>query len=247
MPVAGGGSVWLGDTARMRMPLTALTVLAPLAILAEIYRFVCERRGLLLVEAHWQPLAGDVGLVKPLLPMFVLVVGCLGVQFVRRLPWRLPGGVVLVHILCWSAIWALVRYALSITHLQLTNGLQVADGSFSKIELLAQLGLVFSGALQEELVFRGVLLGGLLWCVRLCARQQAWLIWLVALPLSALAFALYHTELIHAAGDPLTLPVVTVHGIGGLLYGLVFLRQGLAVAVLAHFGYNVLVMVAAVG
>lgn len=237
--------VEFSDYERMRWPLTALTILTPLALFAEIWRFIAERQAELLAEPHLRELTMHLGMdshLAPLAPAVLLIVGCLIAHLARRLPWALPDLLLTGQIILWAAIWAVVRYALSFTSVTISGVHHIADGDVGRIEFLAQLGLAMSGAVQEEVIFRAGLLGGLAWIATALAKGRAWPAWCIALPVSAVIFALVHTSVINPGAPDPSMPVITVHLIGGLLYGLIFLRQGLTVVTLAHLGYNLMVM-----
>ena len=55
------------------------------------------------------------------------------------------------------------------------------------------------------------------------------------------AFALAHSDIInHAPGSPAPeWDLLVQHGVAGALYGIIFIRQGLGVAIWAHCFYNV--------
>lgn len=227
-------------TAAMRQPLTVLIVLAPLALLAELYRFLSEQKATLLAEEQWGRLGAVVGIDAPLVPIVLLAVGCIGAHLIRRAPWELPTAVTVLMILGWGVLWAAVRYVLAFTA-DRVDGVtaSLSTDPVGALTPLGQAGLAVSGAVQEEMVFRALLLGSLCLAVRACGLGRNWC-YLTALPISAALFSLAHTEVInhYRAAEPLTLASFMRRFLAGLLYGYVFLRQGLATATLAHAGYN---------
>ncbi|MDA3959675.1 MAG: CPBP family intramembrane metalloprotease [Planctomycetota bacterium] len=231
-------------TAAMRQPLTVLIVLAPLGLLAELYRFMSERKATLLAEEQWGQLGAIVGIDAPMVPIILLALGCLGLHLIKRTPWELPTARTVLMIVGWGVLWAVVRYAMAFTADTVHGGSAnlTADPTES-MTAIGQCGIAMSGALQEEMVFRGVLLGALCLVVRAFGLTRTWC-YLVALPVSAALFSLAHTEVInhYAAAEPLTWSSFMRRFIAGLLYGYVFLRQGLATSTLAHAGYNAAVV-----
>lgn len=227
-----------------RRPLTVLVVLLPLAILAETYRLVAGRSATLLFDEQWTLIGNTIGLTMPtLVPAVVLTVACLALHVFRRHPWLWPSGSEVLRMLGWGVVWAVVSYCLHFTTWQLTDPMPVGAGPGGSHYQLADLGLAFSGALQEEMVFRGLLLGTLMLVLRgLGFPTLTW--YALALPISAVLFSLAHTEVVnHTAGaEPFNYAVFVQRGVAGALYGLVFIRQGLAVATLAHGLYNIAVL-----
>lgn len=223
----------------LRRPLPVLCILLPLGLLAELYRFLGETQARLLAEEHWARLGGEIGVAPPLVPVLILLTGAMVVQLARRHPWRLPGPVDLLLILGWGCLWAAVRFALGFTVNEIGQLSGPDPSALAQMRAIAQVGLAFSAALQEELIFRAGVLGILILALRGLGLGRAWH-FTVALPASALIFALAHTTVInhHPGALPLTGTLLAQFTIGGLVYGYVFLRQGLAVAVLAHALYN---------
>lgn len=233
-----------GPTAAMRRPLTVLVILAPLGLLAELYRFLSEQKATLLTEQQWHDLGSTIGVSAPIVPVLVLAAGCLLVQLVRRYTWELPAASTVLLCVLWAALWAAVRYTVAFTADSLHGGSAALSGDeTARLTALGQVGLSISGALQEELVFRGGLLG-LLCLIGRTLHGGRWLDYAVMLPLSAVLFSLAHTGIVnhHEAAETFSWHGFMQRAIAGLLYGYVFLRQGLATATLAHAGYNVAVL-----
>lgn len=224
------------DNAALRTPLTVLTVLVPLGVAGELLRW--HDRGLdradLLADPVFARLGGLIGLHWPVLPLVALIAGALAVQMVRRLPWTPPTRAVLGRVLLWTAIWAAVRVLMGVTYHQL-----VPD------QLAGAAGLGICGALHEELIFRCLLLGGLVLLGTSLGLPTAG-VCTVALAVSAMLFSLAHTTVInHFPGaETFRWPVFSERCAAGLLYGIVFLRQGLAVSTLAHATYNLVLVLA---
>ena len=232
----------LGDNDSFRHPLTALTIIAPLGLLAEIYRFLSERKGKLLAEDQWRELGGIFGIEGSILPVLMLIVGCLSVQIINRHKWVLPGVTVIGLVLCWGMLWSAVRYMLSFTSIKLMQVHHIAEGDLDKIEALAQIGLATSGAIQEELIFRAGILGFFCLLAAPFEDHRRLISGFICIPLSAAIFALAHTSIInHQTTQLFSWEAFVVHAVGGLLYGLIYLRQGLATCTMAHVFYNIII------
>jgi membrane protease YdiL (CAAX protease family) len=102
-------------------------------------------------------------------------------------------------------------------------------------------GVVMSigAGVYEELVFRVVLLGGLMWLFR---KQPRVLQVTIALLASSLVFSAAHLEGFGGL-EPWTRYSFTYRLVLGLFLGLIYLTRGLAVAVYTHTFYDLLVLV----
>lgn len=233
---AGGGELDVGE--RLRLPLTALVILLPLGLLGEFARWVDapapgQPQPELLADPILSSLGGLVGLDRPWMALVVLVGWCLLVQVFGRKPWKGPSLGIVGIAVGWGLVWAVARCAIAFASQRLTS-----DGATASDGVVATGGLLASGALQEELLFRGLVLGGLLW-VTLVMEVPAWLRWVGCIALSAAFFSLAHTEIVnhHSGAEAFRWAAFGERSAAGLLYGYVFLRQGLAVSTLAHLGY----------
>ncbi|HYE04044.1 MAG TPA: CPBP family intramembrane glutamic endopeptidase [Planctomycetota bacterium] len=221
----------------LRAPLTVLVVLAPLALLGELYRFVGRPAGddgsQLLADPVLEEAGAFIGMMPPLMPLVLLTVGCVVAHLCLRRQWRFPGGRLLLLALGWAGIWGAARVALGLAA-QGVNLRMHADA------IVEQVGLGLSGALHEELLFRGVILGGMLLIGRLYGAS--WTVaGIFAVPLSAAFFSLAHSDIVnHFPGaEPFAWSPFIERGLAGCLYGFVFMRHGLAVCTLAHAAYNI--------
>jgi len=236
---AGGGGDALDANTRLRLPLTVFAVLLPLGLLGELARwFDRPAPGQLAPELLADPLlsslGGMIGLDRPWVALAVLLLWCLLVQILGRRPWRGPTPGLLALALAYGALWAVARCAIAFASHRLAGDGGAVDG------VIASAGLLASGALQEELLFRGIVLGGLLWLTSVM-EMTPWLRYVACLLLSAAFFSLAHTGIVnhHAGAEAFRWLAFSERSLAGLLYGYVFIRQGLAVSTLAHLGYLV--------
>lgn len=216
----------------LQHPLTSLAILAPLCLIGEILRLTAGSSPSsreLLADPLVVELGRLAGLHLPFVTLAALLVWWLVVQVGGKYPWRLPPVKTFALVIGWSLIWVICRVAVAFasTHV-------IPD------TMAGTAGLLISGAIQEELLFRALVLGlGL--CVIRCYDWPAGLaIWLM-LPLSAIFFSLAHTTVVnhHVGAELFAWKPFIERAIAGAIYGYAFLRQGLAVAVLAHLGYLV--------
>jgi len=219
------------DFAAMRHPLTVLAVLLPLGMLGELCRWLGSTSGQADAPLLSDPLLGHlgvlVGLGRPWMAPFVLTLWCAIVLLFGRLGWKRPTVRALVMILVWGCLWAVARCTIGLASHHLTPD-----------QIASHTGLLISGALQEELLFRGIVLGLLVLILR--GMGASFLVSAcVCLPMSAVFFSLAHTDLVnhHLGAELFTWPAFIERALAGLLYGYAFLRHGLATSTLAHLGY----------
>ena len=167
-------------TAAMRRPLTTFATLVPLGLLAEIYRWLSEAKATPLAEQHWAQLGAAYGVHGGLPLVLALGLACLGLHLARRDPWHLPDAWLSAQILLWAVLWTAVRTAVAITGESLL-GRSLPLLGMAQLDALAQLGYCFAGALQEETLYRGLLLGLGSWLLDRCGRAGPWLRWLLLL------------------------------------------------------------------
>ncbi len=238
-PAGGGAGDGLDANARLRLPLTVLAILLPLGLLGELARWVDrpadgQVRPELLADPLLSILGGLVGLDRPWVALAVLIAWCLIVQVGGRRPWKGPTPGVLGLAVGWGLIWAVTRCAIAFASHRLSASGAIGDG------VIATGGLLASGALQEELLFRGLVLGGLLW-LTLVLEVAPWLRWVGCIAISAAFFSLAHTDVVnhYSGAEAFAWLTFGERALAGVLYGYVFVRQGLAVSTLAHLGYLV--------
>lgn len=102
------------------------------------------------------------------------------------------------------------------------------------------IGYALGAGVYEELLFRAILLSGLLYLAGLIKNRT--LIWkILAVLVSALLFSGAHY--IGAAGDSFTWVSFLTRTLGGLLLGFVFMLRGLGAAVYTHAIYDIYTIV----
>lgn len=217
--------------AALRHPLAVLVVLLPLSLLGELLRWLSRVPEQPEASLLGDPLLGQlgtlIGLGRPWMAPLVLTVWCVVVLVIGRLGWQRPALRTVLLILMWGGLWAVARCSIGL-----------ASHHLLPDQLLAQAGLLLSGAIQEELLFRGIILGLLILIGRgMGASLLASAV--VCVPLSAVFFSLAHTDLVnhHLGAEMFSWSAFVERGLAGLLYGYVFLRHGLAASTLAHLGY----------
>ena len=132
-------------------------------------------------------------------------------------------------MLAESALYALVLLLLMAVSMNVTAALQLM---LSPVDVGYSLG----AGVYEELLFRGLLLQGLLaGAVRLPGKTALWKA--AAVLLSALLFSGAHY--LGAAGDTFTFLSFTSRTLGGILLGSVYMLRGIGPAVYTHAVYDI--------
>jgi len=218
----------------MRHPLTVLVCLLPLSIFGELYRWIILRQHELLADEVWTEAGKTIRLFAPVIPSLLLAVGCIPWLILSKQEWVLPKLTLITRILAWSALWCLVRTVVSFTNEGLTT---------DSIKILGTIGLCISGAVQEEIIFRAAAIGFFAWILSLLGMPMRWGLWLLVIP-AAVLFSLAHTHVMNSgiSPDSWDTALLVEHIIAGLIYGYIFVRQGLVVSTLTHFFFNMLVV-----
>ena len=230
-----------------RAPRYAVTLAAPLLVLYEVLAALTAGTGAgavrngadVMLKGAFDALAGSRG---PLL-FAVLIIGGGAV-----LAWRdirkhgLPSPTRLALMLCEAAVLAL---ATGIVVGTLTQGL------LSKLHLLSsgpggfgpamQLALSLGAGLYEELLFRVVLVGALLFAGEVLLGWSRRSAMVVALLASALVFSAFHY--VGPYGDALTIGSFTFRALAGLWFSGLYVTRGFGITAWAHALYDVAVTV----
>ena len=162
-----------------------------------------------------------------------------------KLAWAGASAIILVEGFCWALLLgpglAQVTQWLPLEPSPLwlqAAATEVAPSAWNYLALAAGAGV------YEELLFRGVALGGGAMLLQFLFQKVAGdvtanrLSFLLALLLSSAAFALAHGLYGHA--EAFEADVLGFRMLAGLAFGLLFTTRGLAVAVYAHFAYDAL-------
>lgn len=234
VPSPAGANAPTGDAfVAMRHPLAVLAILLPIGLLGELLRWIARDPGQPDPRLLSDPLLGQlgvlVGLGRPWMAPLVLIAWCAVVLVIGRAGWQRPTLRTLLLIGLWGGLWAVARCTIGLACHHLLPD-----------RLMTEAGLLLSGALQEELLFRGLILG-LLVVIGRGMGASFLASAAVCLPLSAVFFSLAHTDIVnhHPGAEFFAWPAFIERGLAGLMYGYVFLRHGLAASTLAHLGYLV--------
>lgn len=237
-----------------RTPLHALLFLLPMVLIYEVGILWVHRGEVILVrnavDVMLRRVMGFLGRPGVAASAVVLVAALLIWQVISRRPWRVRPGV-LLGMLVESAVLAggLYLYALvyggRLLEIAARRGwptlLGGADGTaLANLSTTAQVVLSFGNGIYEELVFRLLLVAGLMMlfhkAMGLDRAPAAW--WAVGV--SALAFAVAHY--VGPMGDDFRWFTFIFRFTAGLFFSVVLAFRGFGVAAGSHALYDVAVV-----
>jgi membrane protease YdiL (CAAX protease family) len=229
-------------------PLHILLFLAPILLLYELgaMLYLTGSDGQPRTIAAWGMLARvfeEFGVVGLHLPAFLLVAVLLIWHVLQRDPWtiRLPvlGGMAMES--CVLTI-PLTILAVVLAGDATTAAAQVvpSDGLHS-LPRPARMTIAAGAGLYEELLFRMIVIAAAHAVLVDVVRLPNWLGGLLAVVISAGAFALYHR--VPLAGDPGAARVLVFYFGAGLYFGTVYLLRGFGIVVAVHMLYDILALV----
>lgn len=144
-------------------------------------------------------------------------------------------GLMLLESIVYASIFG--SFIANLTGLLLQNPLAaVQGGTFEQLSFGTQLVVSLGAGLYEELLFRVLLVSGLLMLGKWIGLKNAPNIAL-AVVLSALIFSGFHY--IGPYGDPLTLPSFTFRAIAGLVLSGLYVARGFGIVAWTHALYDV--------
>ncbi len=114
-------------------------------------------------------------------------------------------------------------------------------GGVASIGESSRLVISLGAGIYEELVFRVLLVGLLLWLLRIVLGMGKGGSAVVAVVLSALIFSAFHY--IGPYGDRLTLASFTFRAIAGLMFSALYVTRGLGITAWTHAMYDVMLTV----
>jgi hypothetical protein len=219
---------------------------APLPVQTRSFLLVCALAGGLAVPVH-----------AVASPVSATIAGLLGLLGLRVWRWsglpdsiraEAPGGFArFVQPALWLGLGLMVGLVLlAVIRLVIEPGLPAAGARIAAagaLPLWRRAAIIYVAAVGEEILFRLLLLSFIAGVgVRLLrpadGAANPGIVWGATL-LSALAFAAVHLPAWSAAGTltaGLALMVLTLNGLGGLVFGYLFVKRGIVAAMWAHAG-----------
>jgi hypothetical protein len=136
----------------------------------------------------------------------------------------------------YAAVFGQVTAVLTATLLRGAPLAMMTQEPLGALPLGTQLVVSLGAGIYEELLFRVLLVSGLLWVFKRM-KWRTWVAVTAAVVLSALIFSGFHY--IGPYGDPLTAPTFTFRAIAGLLLSGLYVARGFGVAAWTHALYDV--------
>lgn len=238
--------------AESRAPRYSLLFALPLLLLYEALAYSLSgdaiagvRNGAdVLLKSLFVGLGGRAGLT-----VFALALFGVGVFLVGR-DWRRQGAPrrsVFLGMVMESVVYALGLglVAGTLTSWLLPGGIPMmmtsAQGGVAALDLPTQLTISLGAGIYEELLFRVLLVSGLVALARRTFGWQAGVSGLFAAVVGALIFSAFHY--IGTYGDPWELGSFTFRAIAGLLFSGLYLTRGLGITAWTHALYDVFLAV----
>ena len=120
------------------------------------------------------------------------------------------------------------------------DAVNVAASQLETVNVFTQIVLAVGAGVYEEVVFRLLLLGGMMFLLMRALLMRRWSAWVIATVISSLLFALAHH--VGPFGEPLRWGAFVYRSLAGLTFGLIYTLRGLAVTVYTHTFYDLYVL-----
>ncbi len=189
-----------------------------------------------LLKSMFVALGGRDGLVV----FGLLLVGggtLLVVRDLRRSGERLSARVFGGMLLESGAYATLLGFVVGwLTTLLLEGPRHLAIGGPAALDLHTQLVVSLGAGIYEELLFRVVLVGALMWGSRRLLRAGTGLAATIAVIISALVFSSFHY--VGALGDTFTVASFTFRAIAGVAFSVLYVTRGFGITAWTHALYD---------
>ncbi|KAA3659220.1 MAG: CPBP family intramembrane metalloprotease [Calditrichaeota bacterium] len=175
-----------------------------------------------------------IGLREPVILLGVYLLATLIiVLYARKRDYTFPGLSAYFLVVFESIIYAAL---LGTVTASITNQiLSLQTGGLAEFEaMLPQILMSLSAGIWEEILFRLIMLGLLLYFFNQLMRSKRWLQIAIATFVSSVIFSVFH----YASFEYFTWSSFTFRFVAGCILGLLFVHRGLAVAVYTHSFYD---------
>lgn len=220
-----------------RRPLVSLAFIAPLLLCYEIGVLVLRvQNGADAWMRKWLDLLGfSQHFLLPLLTVAIL----LGWHHVSRRRWAVRGGVI-AGMAAECCLLALLLWFVFKTQSMVWNwAVAPVENNLGR---RAALCVGFLGAgIYEELLFRVILLSGMMWTMQSLAAQPALRAALAIAATSTLFAAAHHISMAGVVGEPFAWGSFAFRVLAGAFFSVVFLYRGFGIVAGTHAAYNILV------
>ncbi len=153
----------------------------------------------------------------------------------ERLRWRVFGAM-LLESGAYAAVFGLVVSWLTALLLEGPRALAIQAGARASLGLDTQLVVSLGAGIYEELLFRVILVGALLWASRRLLKAGRVVSATLAVVISALIFSAFHY--VGALGDTFTVASFTFRAIAGVLFSVLYVTRGFGVTAWTHAMYD---------
>ncbi len=145
---------------------------------------------------------------------------------------------VFLWMLAESALYAAVFGAVvgGLTALVLEGPRALSAGGVAALDLDTQLVVSLGAGIYEELLFRVILVGGLMWLARRILPVGRTGAAIVAVAISALVFSAFHY--VGALGDTFSLASFTFRAIAGVVFSALYVTRGFGITAWTHALYD---------
>ncbi len=246
-PASSGSSYW----ALSRAPRYSLTFALPLLVAYEALAALLGGAGgggLRNGADVWlkTPFVALLGPHGPLAfgVLIVAIALALVVRDLRRTRQPLRGDVfagMLVESAVMAVVCGLAVGMATARLMQTLPGLVIAAEPIARLGVASKLMIALGAGLYEELLFRVVLVSGLMWLAKRAIGLGPAASALAATIGGAIVFALAHH--IGAYGEPLTTQAFTFRVLAGLFFSGLYVLRGFGITAWTHALYDILVLV----
>ena len=233
-----------------RAPRHSLLFALPLLALYELLAFALTRTELSQIRSGADVLLKTVfvatgGSYGP--SLFIALLGAVGIALVWRdrrangpIRTRIFGGMLLESVLYASLLGGVASGLTSLLlHGRLAWALPQPGGAtgFAELGLPSQLMVSLGAGIYEELLFRVLLVSGLMLAARAVLGLGNLGAGVLAAVLGAIGFSLFHY--VGPLGDEFTLGSFTFRAVAGLLFSALYLLRGFGITAWSHALYDV--------
>jgi hypothetical protein len=223
--------------------LTSVVLVLPLLVFYEVgVLFTARMNGADLITQWLLSIAGKDGFLLIQLGLVLAMVG-LALYLKQKQQFDVQ---LFVPVLLESAIYALTMGTLIIFVMVDLLGIEpslAAGGALARASVFERLVMAVGAGVHEELVFRLILMGGLLLLLERTFELRPWAAVTIAVVVSSLLFSAAHH--IGPFGEPLRLAPLVYRSLAGVFFALLFRYRSFAIAVYTHALYDVYVMLLA--
>jgi hypothetical protein len=145
-------------------------------------------------------------------------------------------GAMAAESVLYAGVFGFVVGGLTALLLEGPRGLSVGGGGVAALDLHTQLVVSLGAGIYEELLFRVILVGGLMWVAQHVLGARRLVAAVLAVVVSALIFSAFHY--VGALGDTFTLASFTFRAIAGVAFSVLYVSRGFGITAWTHALYD---------